>query len=395
MPGDIFDETAGPGSHLAEGTRRMIEVAYRRWLGFLSAEYPDDLRQPPADRITPARVRAFVEHLDGEVRPTTVAHVIANLYYAARLIDPNRDWRWLKAIGSRLAARGKPINRFDRLVPGARTLDFGIELMDTALDLPATSHWKRHLQYRDGLIIAFLSLWPIRRRSIAALTVDRHLVFDDAGVNILLDAADTKAKRAETLPAAGGARPLSSGAISTKSAPTSSRGRSTPGLWPSKKGGPTSGGRIYDVVRTRIIEKFGKDMCLHDFRRVGRHLPRHRRAREDRPHPRRSPARLTRGQPSSTTISPVRSRPAERYDATLSDHRRPRSDRSAERRGPVNHARRHLRPLQLGESARGIDRRSDRGLQTVHRVSSSGPSSIPTLIGPSAAQAISVPNTSS
>ena len=24
---------------------------------------------------------------------------------------------------------------------------------------------------------------------------------------------------------------------------------------------------MYNVVRTRIIEKFGKDMCLHDFRR--------------------------------------------------------------------------------------------------------------------------------
>ena len=24
-PGDIFDETAGPGAHLAEGTRRMIQ----------------------------------------------------------------------------------------------------------------------------------------------------------------------------------------------------------------------------------------------------------------------------------------------------------------------------------------------------------------------------------
>ena len=25
-PGDVFDETAGPGAHLAEGTRRMIRV---------------------------------------------------------------------------------------------------------------------------------------------------------------------------------------------------------------------------------------------------------------------------------------------------------------------------------------------------------------------------------
>ena len=88
MPGDIFDDTAGPGAHLAEGTRRIIEIAYRRWLGFLSAEYPDDLRRPPADRITPARVRAFAERLETEVRQTTVAHGIANLHYAARLIDP-------------------------------------------------------------------------------------------------------------------------------------------------------------------------------------------------------------------------------------------------------------------------------------------------------------------
>jgi hypothetical protein len=36
-PGDIFDETAGPGAHLAEGTRRMIRTAYRRWLGFQSS----------------------------------------------------------------------------------------------------------------------------------------------------------------------------------------------------------------------------------------------------------------------------------------------------------------------------------------------------------------------
>ena len=38
-PGDIFDETAGPGAHLAEGTRRMIKTAYRRWLGFLKEHH--------------------------------------------------------------------------------------------------------------------------------------------------------------------------------------------------------------------------------------------------------------------------------------------------------------------------------------------------------------------
>ena len=37
-PGDVFDETAGPGAHLSEGTRRIIRTTYRRWLGFLTGE---------------------------------------------------------------------------------------------------------------------------------------------------------------------------------------------------------------------------------------------------------------------------------------------------------------------------------------------------------------------
>jgi hypothetical protein len=33
-PGDVFDETAGPGAHLAEGTRKMIQTAGGAGLAF-------------------------------------------------------------------------------------------------------------------------------------------------------------------------------------------------------------------------------------------------------------------------------------------------------------------------------------------------------------------------
>jgi hypothetical protein len=159
--GDVFDETGGPGAHLAEGTRKLIRTAYRRWLGFLKAWFPADLLKRPADRITPERVRAFVIYLSTEIKASSVAIAVDNLHYVARLIAPTDDWWWLSALKARLASQARAENRFDRLVPPWHTLDFGIELMDEALGLPSARK-QREIQYRDGLLIALLSLWPIR-----------------------------------------------------------------------------------------------------------------------------------------------------------------------------------------------------------------------------------------
>ena len=267
-PGDIFDETAGPGAHLAEGTRRMIRTAYRRWLGYLKEHHGHDLLQAPADRITPDRVRAFIDHLDAEVRPTTIAIVIDNLYYAARLIAPERDWRWLASLKAHLAARAKPEDRFDRLVPPWQTLDFGIELMDEALKLPITGHKQREIQYRDGLLLAILSLWLLRRRSLATPTVSRHLDVNANGVNMVLFPEDTKAKRAESFWLPEQLVPYFMHYLKMIRPRLLGRNEHD-GLWASYKGCPLSPGRIYDIVRARTTKKFGKAMSLHDFRRAG------------------------------------------------------------------------------------------------------------------------------
>src|SRR5262245_27036783 len=153
QPCHIFDGTAGPGAHLSEGTRRMIETAWRRYLGFLAEFYPDDLLKQPADRITPERMRNLIDHLSKEVRMTTVAHVIDNLCYAARLIESADDWRWLAAIKARLAALARPEDRFHRLIPPWQILDLGIELMEEALKAPSDRHKRGEILYRDGLLL--------------------------------------------------------------------------------------------------------------------------------------------------------------------------------------------------------------------------------------------------
>jgi integrase/recombinase XerD len=267
-PGDIFDDTAGPGAHLTEGTRRLIRTAYRRWLGYLKEHYPNDLLQAPANRINSDRVRSFIDHLSAEVRPTTVAIVIDNLCYAARLIAPERDWRWLASLKARLAARAKPEDRFDRLVPPWQTFDFGIELMDEAITLPITGHKPREIHYRDGLILAILSLWLLRRRSLAAPTVSRHLDINGNGVNMILFPEDTKAKRAESFWLPEQLVPYFMHYLKVIR-PRLVGANEHDGLWASYRRSPLSPGRIYDIIRARTKKRFGKAMSLHDFRRAG------------------------------------------------------------------------------------------------------------------------------
>ncbi|MEZ5827109.1 MAG: hypothetical protein R3D30_13970 [Hyphomicrobiales bacterium] len=266
-PGDIFDETAGPGAHLAEGTRRIVRTAYRRWLGFLKSHHPDDLQLPPPDRITLDRVRAFIEHLAAEVKSTSVAMAIDSLCYAARLIAPSRDWAWLAAIEARLAARAKPEDRFQRLVPAWQTLDLGIELMDQALGSDGEAHKRRELQYRDGLILALLSVWPIRRRSIAALTVSRHIELVDGGMNLLLHPEDTKAKRAESFRVPDQLLPYVLRYL-REIRPRLVGRHEHNGFWASYRGRSLTACQIYNIVRALVTARFGKAMSLHDFRRA-------------------------------------------------------------------------------------------------------------------------------
>ena len=137
--------------------------------------------------------------------------------------------------------------------------------MDEATTLPITGHKRREIQYRDGLLLAILSLWLLRRRSLAAPTISRHL---DINVDGVLFPEDTKAKRAESFWVPEQLVPYFTRYLQ-EIRPRLVGPDDHDGLWASYRGSPLSPGRIYDMVRARTKQKFGKAMSLHDFRRAG------------------------------------------------------------------------------------------------------------------------------
>ena len=247
--------------------RKMVETAYRRWLGFLGKEHPHELALAPAQRITRKRVSEYVRLLLEDMKPVSAAICVEGLFYVAGFAAPAADWRWLLRIAARLRSRSPLEDRFTGLIPGWLTLDHGIGLMDEALELPCKAGLARETLYRDGLIMALLSCWPLRRRSITALTVSRHLEIRGNHVFVRLHAEDMKSKRAECYVLHERLVPYLQRYLKEIRPRLLRQGRHD-GLWASREGQPLSSGRLYDAMRLHTRRGFGKPMGLHDFRRA-------------------------------------------------------------------------------------------------------------------------------
>ena len=95
------------------------------------------------------------------------------------LICPGVDWSWLLTITKRIAAAAPRRHLKYHLVTSDRLYALGLELMDGAItNANAAKHIsKAHaFQYRDGLIIAFLAIIPLRSRTFVAMRIGIHLV---------------------------------------------------------------------------------------------------------------------------------------------------------------------------------------------------------------------------
>ncbi len=265
-PRDIFDEGGGRAAHFALGTRTMIGTGYRRWLCHLAEKHPSDLDLAPAHRIPRERVREYVELLLNDMKPVSAAICVEALYYVGGFADPNADWQWLVRIAARLRSRSIPEDRFARLIPSWFTLDHGMCLMDEALKLAPKPGFGREILYRDGLILALLSCWPLRRRSITALTVSRHLEVHGNRVNVHLFAEDAKSKREECHRLHDRLVPYLHRYMKEIRPRLMRRGLHD-GLWASAHGRPLSSARISHAMRLHTRKAFNKPMGLHDFRR--------------------------------------------------------------------------------------------------------------------------------
>jgi integrase len=267
--GDILDNEVGARSHHADISNTKAAKGYGRWLNHLSQSAPETLALTPAARITPEGVREYVDALKliGNSSQTILAR-LQELGEVAKVMDLARDWSIINRMASKVRAGHRPARDKTNLRPSNELVDLGFNLIQAAEALDGLD---AAITYRDGLLIGFLALIPLRRRNLAELVLDRTLVREGSSWSVAFDEDGTKTHAAFEIGLPDDLlAPL--GTYLERHRPTLLRrsGRwSRPAggaLWVSKDGSPMTQMAIYDRVRARTKEQFGVAINPHLIR---------------------------------------------------------------------------------------------------------------------------------
>ena len=268
-PGTILDDHLGALAHLSVASNYKVERGYGRFLTYCKIHEPDCLQAAPAERISPQRVRSYINHLTDIGNSTqTIMARLQDLGSMASLFAPERDWSFINRLASRIRARHKPAREKTRILMTDELAQLGYDLMHAAQGNDSISD---AVQYRDGLMIALLAYVPIRRKNFTALEIGSSVVRRQGQWFIQLTPEQTKTHAwFETiLPPVlepylqrylDFYRPMLLACTGRWQKPTGDA------LWISKHSSPMTQDGLYSRICRHTGERFGEHCSPHMFR---------------------------------------------------------------------------------------------------------------------------------
>lgn len=258
----------GALAHLRETSRAALIKHYGRWLEWLSQSDPEVLAQAPELRATPERLTDWIASLDHVAPPTRHTFV----YGALRVLmatAPARDWRVQNHIVIRLQRSANMVRsdrKTGRVLSSALLFDTGRDLMGSRAD-QANTPLNAALCRRDGAMIAFFAVMPIRLRSFSELRLEDSVLVTDSRIVIRLSADMTKKGQDWEAAVPGLLEPLLRTYINEVRPWLMGRGPEQHDmLWVTRFGGPLAYGQIKDLIPKVTGRELGIKLSPHLFR---------------------------------------------------------------------------------------------------------------------------------
>lgn len=177
--GGPFDDR-GALAHLRATSVATLQARYGRWLGWLSRAEPEALAEHPPLRATLPRLRKWLAAL-ADTAPMSQLMFVDGLLRIMMASAPEADWSAqlrIKANLKRTAGRGDPERKQGRILSSRVLLDAGLRLAGPVADAIGNQLQRAEAQ-RNGTMVAFLAMMPIRCRAFTGLTLGESLIVRD------------------------------------------------------------------------------------------------------------------------------------------------------------------------------------------------------------------------
>lgn len=196
-PRDLFEFSEGFRSW-TKSTRLKRFRTYTKWLTFLKKLEPNSLNLDPIDRVSPERVRAFIEN-NRKLSHSTQFGYLMDLYVLARRMSSDRDLIWLKSLAN-IAQRQLRLNPGPEppFIPSNELFYSGLRYFYAAHRRRPQCYDHRRgisVQARDGLMIALLAARPLRRQNFSCIHIDHNLIRQEQGYKLVFSPDETKTRK--------------------------------------------------------------------------------------------------------------------------------------------------------------------------------------------------------
>ncbi len=198
-PSDPEDDVEGAGATWRPTTRQTNREGYGRWLGYLMRS-GFDMTVAPALRVTPENVTGYLTELEAQgLALQTRCNRISELRCVMKAFSPENDWDWLRRRMNRLAVLAD-----EARVTEAPPLLSGDVLGKAFAALTGASRdgtdIGQAVTYRNWLMVAMITLVPLRRHNFAGLSIDTHLRRQGSDWSFVIPAEETKTHKEIVMP---------------------------------------------------------------------------------------------------------------------------------------------------------------------------------------------------
>ena len=261
----------GARAHLRQISNDKVAKGHGRFLTYIQRHHPHLFMALPEERLAPVIIKAYVEHLRSLGNSDhTLLDRLQELASMGKVLAPSLNLSFIKRIEARIRSRAKPArDKASRVIATDELVALGLDLMSTAPQ--QTTARLQAIQYRDGLVIAFLALRPWRRKNIAGMQLHTNLIRHNESWMIVLSEQETKTHQRDirTWPSElvphletylAVHRPVLMSQSGRWTAPIDDH------LWVSSEASPQTQMSIYQQICKRTHAAFGIAINPHMFR---------------------------------------------------------------------------------------------------------------------------------